>query len=101
MSDLKDSTLECIVCQCRLKPAIDETMNQPKYGTEFTSRGHYGSRVTDLLGKVTFIINVCDTCILEAIREDRCRAAKPIHQPTKWERIPISFFDHLDRDKVQ
>lgn len=95
-------TLDCIVCEKQMK-SLSDSDNHPQYGTEFGTRGHYGSRITDACGQVTFIVNICDDCVLEAIRKDLCYALVDRTEPPikRMVRLPPSHFDHLDKGKVQ
>lgn len=43
----------------------DEDGNQPMGGTEFFTRGHYGSAVSDFMDGTGLAINVCDPCLVE------------------------------------
>lgn len=64
-------SLPCIVCSKPLTNTDPETsINQPSGGTEFTSRGHYGSTILDTMcdpDQIEFAVNICDTCILRAL----------------------------------
>jgi hypothetical protein len=66
--------LPCIKCGKPLKNCDSDTDNQPSGGTEFQTRGHYGSTIFDPMPNLggedlTLIVNICDTCILRAIDE--------------------------------
>lgn len=62
--------LPCVVCEKPLKNTFEESNNQPYCGTEFTTGGHYGSTIIDVIGdpeQMHFAVNICDTCILRAL----------------------------------
>ena len=59
----KDAMLPCIGCGKVLANAMDEQVNQPSGGTEFTSYGHYGSTFWDAFNGEQIVINVCDECL--------------------------------------
>ena len=62
--------LPCIKCGKPLENAFEGADNQPYGGTEFHTRGHYGSTIIDsnLRGEgMEFVVNICDTCILRAL----------------------------------
>lgn len=78
MSDL--TALPCIVCGKALK-GLDEEINHPSGGTEFTSPGHYGSAVTDTMGRDIWAIDICDPCMRDAIKEGRVGRYEPAPPP--------------------
>lgn len=64
--------LPCIVCGKELINVDEDIDNQPYVGTEFQSRGHYGSTIidehpADQKEPFTFVVNICDTCIIRAL----------------------------------
>lgn len=70
------SALPCIRCGKHLENAIEnddepELHNQPYNGTAFSTGGHYGSTVFDSFEGESIEINVCDTCLLDAAKEQR------------------------------
>lgn len=63
--------MNCIKCEKHLEDVTPDD-NQPYGGTEFTTYGHYGSRVTDLMNGTMHVINVCDDCIEAAKKRGLC-----------------------------
>jgi len=70
--------LPCIRCGKQLRqiwdksePVSESLENQPYNGTTFYTNGHYGSTVFDEIHGETIEINVCDTCLLDAAKEQR------------------------------
>ena len=62
--------LPCVVCGKPLLNCDEGSDNQPYGGTEFVTRGHYGSTIIDVVvedEQYEFVVNICDTCILRAI----------------------------------
>lgn len=59
-------TLPCIVCDKKLEPAFDETINQPSDGLAFQTRGHYGSTFFDPMDGSWIEVNICDECLKAA-----------------------------------
>lgn len=60
--------LPCIKCGKPLKNVDEGSDNQPYGGTEFQTRGHYGSTIFDPMDDpFRLVVNICDTCILRAI----------------------------------
>lgn len=55
----------CLVCNMPLKN-LDLDGNQPSGGTEFFTRGHYGSAVSDFMDGTGLAVNICDPCLREA-----------------------------------
>lgn len=53
--------MPCIKCEKPLDGVSDDR-NHPMKGTEFTTWGHYGSRITDTMGSSQHLINLCDDC---------------------------------------
>lgn len=64
--------MNCICCKKELDN-FDPPRNQPIGGTEFLTYGHYGSAVTDNLGQSVFIVNICDDCLNEALKDSRAK----------------------------
>lgn len=68
MTDSNDRTpaLPCFVCGTQLFNvfrANEAGDNQPDEGTEFRTRGHYGSTFWDSFDGEDLILNVCDPCL--------------------------------------
>lgn len=62
----------CIVCSKELltvNTSSSHVENQPSGGTNFTSRGHYGSTVFDPDGRESISINICDECLRSKAQE--------------------------------
>lgn len=58
----------CLVCKKKLEN-IDHSGNQPMSGTEFFTRGHYGSAVSDFMDGTGLAVNICDPCLRSAKSE--------------------------------
>lgn len=77
------ASMNCLKCDKELKNLMEgqpqgdvsrgRTGNQPSGGTEFLTYGHYGSRVTDTMGKTYHIINICDDCLEAAKKSGHCK----------------------------
>ena len=73
----RSAALPCIRCGKQLyqvskeAPVTESFQNQPYNGTAFYTSGHYGSTVFDEVFGETIEINVCDTCLLDAAKEQR------------------------------
>lgn len=74
--DDKPDALICIRCNARLVN-IQGADNQPAGGTEFSTAGHYGSCVTDLMDGTRHIVNVCDVCLSKAIARGAAMKVPP------------------------
>lgn len=64
--------LNCIICSKALEPVNDDDYpyDYPYRGTQFETKGHYGSTYFDPLSDRKFLlINICDICLAGA--EDR------------------------------
>lgn len=72
--------MNCIVCEGPLKNFSD-TENHPLGGTEFWTRGHYGSAITDCMDSTKHIINVCDPCLRVALENGRCQVIRSRPKP--------------------
>lgn len=85
----KAKALPCIRCGKQLWQAMDKEgveesfVNQPYNGTAFYTNGHYGSTVFDEMHGETIEINVCDTCLLDAAKEQRILYYRRITKP-EW-----------------
>lgn len=55
--------LPCFVCGTPLTNIFPSSDNQPDEGTEFRTRGHYGSTFWDSFDGEDLILNVCDPCL--------------------------------------
>lgn len=62
-------TLPCIVCAKKLKPAVDNELNQPNDGLAFCTYGHYGSTFFDPMDGSQLEINICDSCLKKRAAE--------------------------------
>jgi hypothetical protein len=69
--------MDCLVCGCVLPDVETDGVNQPSGGTEFSTRGHYGSAVTDHMDGTRYIVNVCDDCLLRSLESQRARRVQP------------------------
>ena len=67
--------MNCIVCECHLENFSD-TENHRLKGSEFVTRGHYGSAITDCMDGTKHIVNVCDECLRKAIDSGICMIVK-------------------------
>lgn len=66
--------MDCIVCKTHLPDMTDRSAdhdNHPIGGSEFSTYGHYGSAVTDVMDGTAHVVNVCDGCLSAALRESR------------------------------
>lgn len=62
--------LPCIICGAKLKQATPSPINQPRDGTCFEARGHYGSTVYDPLMEGEYLtISICDKCLVAKAAE--------------------------------
>jgi hypothetical protein len=59
----------CIICKKELRNLDEPDGNQPSGGTEFFTRGHYGSAVSDFMDGTGLAVNICDPCLLAAKQE--------------------------------
>lgn len=72
--------LPCVKCGKPLVNVDETATNQPYGGTEFETLGHYGSTIHDEMGgdelgrRLVLVVNLCDTCILRAIRDGRIQS---------------------------
>ena len=62
-------TKPCVVCRTPLQNVDHPARGNQPYGTEFVTRGHYGSTVIDTFENRTLKINLCDPCLLQAIAD--------------------------------
>jgi hypothetical protein len=56
----------CIICSKQLETVdatSDHVVDQPHGGTNFSTKGHYGSTVFDPNGSEHLSINICDECL--------------------------------------
>ena len=63
--------MDCIACKSTLQNVDTAEDNQPVGGTEFSTWGHYGSAVTDLMGEAAHVVNICDPCLVAALADGR------------------------------
>ena len=57
------SALPCFACGAYLVNICPGVDNQPDEGTEFRSRGHYGSTFWDSFDAKDLVLNICDRCL--------------------------------------
>lgn len=82
--------IPCLICRRDLHN-FDPPMNHPMRGLEFTTPGHYGSRLFDM-DSGDLVVNICDDCLEIAAIEGRVlhreihRPARPKATYRKWKR---------------
>ena len=77
----KKAMLKCFVCATELDNVVDDAVNQPSDGTEFTTYGHYGSTFWDSFDGEEIVINICDDCLrIAATQKDRIARHKRYRQ---------------------
>ena len=76
-----EEEMPCFCCGKSLDNFDWPEGNQPLGGTEFTTRGHYGSAVTDHMDGTGYAINVCDPCLKVGGRKGRVLQFRPHSQP--------------------
>lgn len=63
----------CIICKKELQNIFDGTNyveHQPDDALTFTADGHYGTTAFDPMDGTYLLINICDSCIISASKED-------------------------------
>lgn len=66
--------LPCIVCDKPLRPAVDQSINQPAHGVVFETYGHYGSTFFDPTDGSKLEINICDDCLKRAFEANTVKS---------------------------
>lgn len=74
-------TLPCFCCGTELLNVFHSSDNQPDEGTEFRTRGHYGSTFWDSFDGEDLILNVCDPCL--RLRTERLGIQRTELHPTR------------------
>jgi hypothetical protein len=70
----------CLMCANAMANIVPSG-NQPSGGTEFTTRGHYGSNVSDFMDGTMLAINICDACLIKAKDAGLVLRCAPIEIP--------------------
>lgn len=73
----------CISCGAELRNFEPDGGNHPLGGLEFTTPGHYGSRLFDM-ERGSLVINICDDCLCTASRDGKVlHHVLPQHRPSR------------------
>lgn len=67
----------CLICGKRLDDLGDGVGNHPDDGIEFTSPGHYGTRLFDPHDGTRLAVNLCDGCLEQKREEGRVLLVEP------------------------
>lgn len=73
----------CLVCSKELETVdstSDKVVEQPSGGTNFSTRGHYGSTVFDPYSNELLSINICDDCLKLKARQGLITHVKERHR---------------------
>lgn len=94
---MTEETCLCFKCEQPM-PNVNSPGFQPMGGSEFTTRGAYGSAVTDHMDGRTYAISICDECLtsklgtkfvhIYAPAAKEASGAQPLQMPAEeWEQI--------------